>query len=162
MKKVMLVLMLLFIASYAFSQQDRTPRNVVDQEGITNRPSPPLGQLSVDSPGLPISEDPEIKEKLQKNEDYFLEFQNKFKTLTTFNNTKQQRDDFKAMQTMVERQKKLVDYKMEEMQILQRAGKTVPLSDFTQLQDLINRYHVMTVDLNNWVNRAPTNTPTRR
>jgi len=153
MKKVIFVVMLLFIASYAFSQQNRAPRNVVDQEGITNRPSPPLGQLNVDSPGPSVTEDPEIKAKLQKNEDYFNEFQAKFTTLKTFNNTKQQRDDFKAMQTLVERQKKLVDYKMEEIQIMERAGKTVPLGDFTQLKDLINRYHSMTVDLNNWVNK---------
>jgi len=153
MKKVIFVVMLLFIASYAFSQQNRAPRNVVDQEGITNRPDPALGQLNVDSPGPSIADDPVIREKLQKNEDFYNDFQNKFKTLTAFNNTKQQRDDFKAMQTMVERQKKLVDFKMEEIQIMERAGKTVPLADFTRLKDLMNRYHTMTVDLNNWVNK---------
>jgi len=153
MKKTIFVVMLLFIASYAFSQQNRAPRNVVDQEGITNRQDPALGQLNVDSPGASIADDPVIKEKLQKNEDFYNEFQNKFKTLTTYNNTKQQRDDFKAMQTMVERQKKLVDFKMEEIQIMERAGKTVPIADFSRLKDLMNRYHTMTVDLNNWVNK---------
>jgi hypothetical protein len=153
MKKLIFIVMILFTAGFAFSQQNPTARNVVDQEGITNRPSPPLGQLSVDSPGPSLADDPEVKAKLQKNEDYFNEFQDKFKTLRTFNNTKQQRDDFKAMQTLVERQKKLVDYKMEEIQILERAGKTVPIGDFTQLKDLLNRYHSMTVNLNNWVNK---------
>jgi len=153
MKKLIFAVMILFAAGLAFSQQNRTPRNVVDQEGITNRPSPALGQLSVDSPGSTLSDDPEIKAKLQKNEDYFNDFQTKYNTLKTFNNTKQQRDDFKAMQTMIERQKKMVDFKMEEIQILERAGKTVPLSEFTQLKDLMNRYHIMVVDLNNWVNK---------
>jgi hypothetical protein len=153
MKKLIFAVMILFAAGFVFGQQNRAPRNVVDQEGIINRPEPARGQLSVESPGAPLAEDPEVKAKLQKNEDYFSEFQSKFNTLKTFNNTKQQRDDFKAMQTMIERQKKLVDYKMEEIQIMQRAGKTVPLSDFTQLQDLMNRYHTMVVDLNNWVNK---------
>jgi len=153
MKKLIFAVMIFFAAGLAFSQQNRTPRNVVDQEGITNRPSPALGQLSVDSPGAAIADDPEIKAKLQKNEDYFNDFQTKYNTLKTFNNTKQQRDDFKAMQTMIDRQKKLVDYKMEEIQILERSGKTVPLSEFTLLKDYMNRYHIMVVDLNNWVNK---------
>jgi len=58
------------------------------------------------------------------------------------------------MQILVERQKRLVDYKLEEIQIMERANKTVPISEFTQLKDLMNRYHNMVVDLNNWVNKT--------
>jgi len=154
MKKIIFAVMLLFAVGFVFGQQNKAHRDVVNEEGITNRPSPPLGQLTVDSPGASIGEDPEIMEKLRKNEDFFNDFQTKFKTLKTFNNTKQQRDDFKAMQTLIERQKKLVDYKMEEIQIMERAGKTVPQGEFTQLADLINRYHTMVVDLNNWVSKS--------
>jgi len=150
MKKIIFVVMMLFAAGFAFSQA----RTVVDQEGIRPlRPDVGVGQSRVDSPGATVAEDPEIQEKLKKNEDYYNEFQDKFKTLRTFNNTKQQRDDFKAMQALVDRQKRLVDFKMEEIQIMERAGKTVPMSDFTQLKDFMNRYHQMTIDLNNWVNK---------
>jgi len=58
------------------------------------------------------------------------------------------------MQILVERQKRLVDYKLEEIQIMERANKTVPIGEFTQLKDLMNRYHNMVVDLNNWVNKT--------
>jgi len=154
MKKFIFIFMMLLAASVAFSQQTRA-RDVVNEEGIrTPRTDLGVGQSKVDSPGAVPGEDDEIKAMLQKNQDYFQDFQDKFKTLKTFNNTKQQRDQFKAMQLLVDRQKRLVDYKMEEIQIMERANISVPIGEWTHLKDLINRYHVMVVDLNNWVNKA--------
>jgi len=155
MKKFTFIFMMLFAVGFAFSQQSRTTRDVAGEEGIkTPRTDLGVGQSKVDSPGALPGEDDEIKAMLQKNQDYFQDFQDKFKTLKTFNNTKQQRDEFKAMQTLVERQKRLVDYKMEEIQIMERANISVPLGEFTKLKDLMNRYHTMVVDLNNWVNKT--------
>jgi hypothetical protein len=154
MKKAVFIIMMLFAVGFAFSQQNKTARDVANEEGIrTPRTDLGVGQSVVNSPGAMPSEDDDIKARLQQNQDYFQDFQEKFKTLKTFNNTKQQRDQFKAMQTMVDRQKRLVDYKLEEIQIMERANKTVPISDWTHLKDLINRYHVMVVDLDNWVNK---------
>jgi len=155
MKKFIFISMMLFAVGFAFSQQNPTARTVTGEEGIrTPRTDLGVGQSKVDSPGAVPSEDDEIKAMLQKNMDYYQDFQDQFKTLKTFNNTKQQRDQFKAMQILVERQKRLVDYKLEEIQIMERANKTVPIGEFTQLKDLMNRYHNMVVDLNNWVNKT--------
>jgi hypothetical protein len=155
MKKFMFILMMLFAVGLAFSQQNKTARDVSGEEGIrTPRTDLGVGQSTVDNPGAVPAEDDDIKAMLQKNQDYFQDFQDKFKTLKTFNNTKQQRDQFKAMQTLVDRQKRLVDYKLEEIQIMERANKTVPIGEFTHLKDLMNRYQTMTVDLNNWVNKT--------
>jgi len=154
MKKFIFIFMMLFAVGFAFSQQNKTAGDVANDEGIrAPRTDLGVGQSKVDSPGALPGEDDDIKAMLQKNQDYFNDFQETFKTLKTFNNTKQQREQFKAMQILVDRQKRLVDYKLEEIQIMERANKTVPINEWTHLKDLINRYHVMVVDLNNWVNK---------
>jgi len=153
MKKLLFIVMMLFAAGFAFSQQNQAPRNASTEEGVVGvRPSPALGQLGVDAPQS--AEDADIKAMLQKNEDFFNDFQNKFKTLRTYNNTKQDRDNAKLMQTMIDRQKKMIQFKMEEIEILERGGKTVPVSEFSQLKELMDRYHQMSVDLSNWVNKV--------
>jgi len=154
MKKFIFISIMLLAAGFAFSQQNTTARTVAEQEGIKAQlPDPATGQVPVDNPGTVSADDAEIKAMLQKNEDFYNSFQDKFKTLKTYNATKQQKDELKVMQAMIDRQKRLVDLKMEEIQIMERANKTISLGEFTQLKDLMNRYHSMTVDLNNWVNK---------
>ena len=96
--------------------------------------------------------DDEAKAMLQKNEDYFSDFEAKFKTLGEYNQSNQAQETLKLMQTMIDRQKKLIDFKIEEIEVRQRGGKTVPVKEFSQLKTLMNRYHQMTTDLNNWTN----------
>jgi len=96
--------------------------------------------------------DDEAKTLLQKNEDYFNDFEAKFKSLGEYNQSNQAQDTLKLMQTMIERQKKLIDFKIEEIEVRQRGGKTVPVKEFSQLRTLMNRYHQMNTDLNNWTN----------
>jgi len=96
--------------------------------------------------------DDEAKALLQKNEDYFSDFEAKFKSLGEYNQSNQAQDTLKLMQTMIDRQKKLIDFKIEEIEVKQRGGKTVPVKEFSQLKTLMNRYHQMTTDLNNWTN----------
>jgi 3'-phosphoadenosine 5'-phosphosulfate sulfotransferase len=94
----------------------------------------------------------EAKALLQKNEDYFSDFQNKFKALGEYNQSNQAQENLKLMQTMIERQKKLIDFKIEEIEVRQRGGKTVPTKDFSQLKTLMDRYYQMNTDLATWVN----------
>jgi 3'-phosphoadenosine 5'-phosphosulfate sulfotransferase len=96
--------------------------------------------------------DDEAKALLQKNEDYYNDFQSKFKSLGEYNSSNQAQDTLKLMQTMIERQKKLIDFKIEEIEVKQRGGKTVPVKEFSQLKTLINRYQQMNTDLANWTN----------
>jgi len=96
--------------------------------------------------------DDEAKALLQKNEDYFNDFEAKFKSLGEYNQSNQAQDTLKLMQTMIDRQKKLIDFKIEEIEVKQKGGKTVPVKEFSQLKTLMNRYHQMTTDLNNWTN----------
>jgi len=96
--------------------------------------------------------DDEAKAMLQKNEDYFSDFEAKFKTLGEYNQSNQAQETLKLMQTMIDRQKKLIDFKIEEIEVRQKGGKTVPVKEFSQLKTLMNRYHQMTTDLNNWTN----------
>ena len=96
--------------------------------------------------------DDEAKALLQKNEDYFSDFEAKFKTLGEYNQSNQAQETLKLMQTMIDRQKKLIDFKIEEIEVRQKGGKTVPVKEFSQLKTLMNRYHQMTTDLNNWTN----------
>jgi len=96
--------------------------------------------------------DDEAKALLQKNEDYFNDFQNKFKTLGEYNQSNQSQENLKMMQTMIDRQKKLIDFKIEEIEVRQRGGKTASVKDFSQLKTLMNRYHQMTSDMATWTN----------
>ena len=103
----------------------------------------------------PVFADPaddEAKVLLQKNQDYFNDFQSKFKSLGEYNQSNQSQETLKLMQTMIDRQKKLIDFKIEEIEVRQKGGKTVPVKEFSQLKTLMNRYHQMTTDLNNWTN----------
>jgi len=118
MKKIFFIVMVLFVANFAFSD----------------------------------TEDEDIKALLQKDEDYYKEFEETFKNLQDFDSSKRAKDTLKQLQDMVDRQKKLVDMKIEEIQMIEKAGRYVTLTEFNQLRDLMNRYHQMTVNLNNWVN----------
>ena len=96
--------------------------------------------------------DDEAKARLQKNEDYFNDFEAKFKSLGEYNQSNQAQDTLKLMQTMIDRQKKLIDFKIEEIEVKQRGGKAASVKEFSQLRTLMDRYHQMTTDLNNWTN----------
>jgi len=118
MKKLLFIVMMLFVANFAFSDP----------------------------------QDDEIKALLQKNEDYFQQFQDVFKNLKAFDSSKRSKDTLKQMQEMLDRQKSLVDYKIEEIKMIESAGRDVPVQEFDQLKELMNRYHRMAVDLSNWIN----------
>jgi uncharacterized protein Yka (UPF0111/DUF47 family) len=96
--------------------------------------------------------DDEAKALLQKNQDYFSDFEAKFKTLGEYNQSNQAQETLKLMQTMIDRQKKLIDFKIEEIEVRQRGGKTVPRSEFSRLQTLMDRYAQMNKDLATWTN----------
>jgi len=96
--------------------------------------------------------DDEAKALLQKNEDYFNDFESKFKTLGEYNQSNQAQETRKLMQTMIDRQKKLIDFKMEELEVKRRGNKPISVKELSQLRTLMDRYHQMTTDLNNWTN----------
>jgi len=96
--------------------------------------------------------DDEAKALLQKNQDYFNDFQSKFKSLGEYNSSNQAQENLRLMQTMIERQKKLIDFKIDEIEVKQRGGKTVPRSEFSRLQTLMDRYAQMNKDLATWTN----------
>jgi len=56
------------------------------------------------------------------------------------------------MHAMIDRQKKLIDFKIDEIQVKQKGGKTVPKSEFSKLQTLMDRYAQMNKDLAEWTN----------
>ncbi|MCL1958140.1 MAG: hypothetical protein FWF68_00915 [Spirochaetes bacterium] len=98
--------------------------------------------------------DDEAKALLQKNDDYFNDFQQKFKALGEYNQSNQAQENLKVMQTMIERQKKLIDFKIQEIEVKQRGGKTASVQEFSQLKSLMDRYHQMNTDMANWTNNT--------
>jgi hypothetical protein len=96
--------------------------------------------------------DDEAKALLQRNQDYFNDFQAKFKSLGEYNTSNQAQENLRLMQTMIERQKKLIDFKIDEIEVKQRGGKTVPNSEFSKLKTLMDRYSQMNKDLAAWTN----------
>jgi len=118
MKKLLFIVMMLFVANFAFSDQDED----------------------------------EIKALMQKNEDYYQQFQDMFKNLRAYDSSKRSRDTLMQMQSMLDRQKRLVDFKMEEIRVMESGGKTVPIAEFSRLKELMDRYHQMSVEVTNWTN----------
>jgi len=103
----------------------------------------------------PVFADPaddEAKALLQKNQDYFNDFQAKFKSLGEYNQSNQAQETLKLMHAMIDRQKKLIDFKIDEIQVRQQGGKTVPKAEFSKLQTLMDRYAQMNKDLAEWTN----------
>jgi len=96
--------------------------------------------------------DDEAQSILEKSEQYYQDFQQKYKTLKAYDTSKQAKDNLKQMVDMINRYKKLVDDKIVEIDSIEKTGKPVPASQFDQLKSLIDRYHEMTVDLANWIN----------
>jgi len=94
----------------------------------------------------------EVRSILQQNDQFYQEFQQKYKTLRAYDTSKQSKDALKQMQAMIERYKNLVDAKIEEIESIERTGRIVPVSEFDQLRILIGRYHEMSVNLANWIN----------
>jgi len=118
MKKLLLIIMVLFVSGFAFCD--------------------------------PLDDD--AKSILEKSEQYYQEFQQKYKTLKAYDTSKQAKESLKQMVDMINRYKKLVEDKIVEIDSMEKAGKTVPAVEFDQLKNLIDRYHSMTVDLANWIN----------
>ena len=100
--------------------------------------------------GDPIEDD--AKSIVDKGEDFYQEFQQKFQTLKAYNTSKQTKDSLKQMVDMINRYKKLVEDKIIEIEGIERTGKAVPKAEFDSLKRLIDRYHEMTVNLANWIN----------
>jgi len=96
--------------------------------------------------------DDEAKALLQRNQDYFNDFQSKFKSLGEYNSSNQAQENLRLMQTMIERQKKLIDFKIDEIEVRQRGGKTVSNAEFSKLKTLMDRYSQMNKDLATWTN----------
>jgi len=94
----------------------------------------------------------EAKSIIDNGEEFYQEFQKKFQTLKTYDTSKQTKDALKQMVEMINRYKKLVEDKIEEIEGIERTGRPVPKKDFDQLKSLIDRYHEMTINLGNWIN----------
>jgi len=90
---------------------------------------------------------------LDKSEQYYKEFQEKYKTLKAYDTSQQAKESLNQMTDMINRYKKLVDDKIVEIDSIEKTGKTVPVAEFDQLKSLIDRYHQMTVDLAGWINK---------
>jgi len=96
--------------------------------------------------------DDEAKSIVDKGEEYYQEFQQKYQTLKAYDTSKQTKDALKQMVEMINRYKKLVEDKIEEIEGIERTGRHVPKTEFDSLKRLIDRYHEMTVNLANWIN----------
>jgi len=94
----------------------------------------------------------EAKSIVDKGEEAFQEFQQKFQTLKAYDTSKQTKDALKQMVDMINRYKKLVEDKIIEIEGIERTGKPVPKAEFDSLKRLMDRYHEMTVNLANWIN----------
>jgi ATP-dependent helicase/DNAse subunit B len=94
----------------------------------------------------------DAKSILEKSEQFYQEFQTKYKSLKAYDTSKRSKDRLKEMVDMINRYKKLVEEKIIEIDDIEKTGKNVPASEFDQLKNLIERYHEMTVNLANWVN----------
>jgi len=97
--------------------------------------------------------DDDAKSILAKSEEVYLEFQAKYKTLKNYDTGKQSKEALKQLVDMINRYKKLVEDKFVEIEGLEKTGKPVPAVEFDQLKNLIDRYHEMTVNLANWINK---------
>jgi len=124
MKKLLFSVMLLFAASFVFSQQAQAP--------------------------AAANEDPAAL--IQQNEDFFNSFQQRFQNLKAYDSSRASRETLKQMQDMLDRQKKLIEFKMDEISVLERGGKPIPVKDLSQLKELMDRYQQMTVEMANWTN----------
>ncbi|WP_461247205.1 hypothetical protein, partial [Treponema sp. R6D11] len=71
-------------------------------------------------------------------------------SLGEYNSSVQNQDNIKLMQTMIDRQKKLIDFKLEEMEVKRRGNKQVTTQEFSQLRTLMDRYHQMNKDMADW------------
>jgi len=98
----------------------------------------------------PIDDD--AKSILEKSEQYYQEFLQKYKTLKAYDTSKQAKESLKQMTDMINRYKKLVEDKIVEIDSIEKSGKPVPATEFDQLKNFIDRYHEMTVSLANWIN----------
>jgi len=94
----------------------------------------------------------DAKSILEKGDEYYQDFQQKYKTLTEYDASLQAKDTLKQVVEMINRYKKLVDEKFIEIDGLEKTGRGVPRAEFDQLKILIGRYHEMTADLAQWLN----------
>jgi len=124
MKKLLFIMMMLLVGSFAFSQA-----------------------------ATANDDDADIKALLQKNDDFFNDFETKFKNLKAYDSSKASRDTLKQMQDMLDRQKKLIEFKMEEIRVMESGGKSIPVAEFSRLNEMISRYKQMSVELSDWVNK---------
>jgi len=92
------------------------------------------------------------KSIVDKGEEAYQEFQQKYQTLKAYDTSKKTKDDLKQMVDMINRYKKLVEDKIVEIEGIERTGRAVPKAEFDSLKSLIDRYHEMTVNLANWIN----------
>jgi hypothetical protein len=99
----------------------------------------------------PIEDD--AKSILARSEEVYQEFQQKYKTLKNYDTGKQSKEALKQMVDMINRYKKLVEDKFVEIEGMEKTGKPVPATEFDQLKNLIDRYHEMTLNLANWINK---------
>jgi len=96
--------------------------------------------------------DDTAKSIVDKGEEAYQEFQQKYQSLKAYDTSKQTKDALKQMVDMINRYKKLVEDKIVEIEGIERTGRAVPKAEFDQLKSLIDRYHEMTVNLANWIN----------
>jgi Tfp pilus assembly protein PilO len=95
----------------------------------------------------------DAKTILAKSEDVYKEFQQKYVSLKNYDTSKRAKESLKEMVDMINRYKKLVEDKIVEIDGIEKTGKNVPAAEFDQLKSLIDRYHEMTVNLANWINK---------
>jgi hypothetical protein len=95
----------------------------------------------------------DAKSILARSEEVYQEFQQKYKTLKNYDTSKQSKESLKQMVDMINRYKKLVEDKFVEIEGMEKTGKPVPAVEFDQLKNLIDRYHEMTLNLANWINK---------
>jgi len=95
----------------------------------------------------------DIKTILERSEQVYQEFQVKYITLKNYDTSKRAKESLKEMVDMINRYKKLVEDKITEIDTIEKSGKNVPVAEFDQLKSLIDRYHEMTVNLANWINK---------
>jgi len=98
------------------------------------------------------TDDVDVKSLVDKSDQVYQDFQQKFKTLKSYDTSKRSKDSLKEMVDMVNRYRKLVDEKFIEIDSLEKTGRPVPAIEFDQLKNLIDRYHEMSVNLANWIN----------
>ena len=95
----------------------------------------------------------DAKSILEKSEMVYKEFQQRYVTLKNYDTSKRAKESLKEMVDMINRYKKLVEDKIIEIDDIEKSGRNVPTAEFDQLKNLIDRYHEMTVNLANWINK---------